>query len=170
MNTYEHEEVIRAEREHATATEALMAVETQVSVTERRIAEKSAARAQIVAEVREGKLEEKTGALRLAILEEDVHDLQVLLDEMKPRVAAAASAAGLTAHVLRMAQEVLAARERAETERALDEKAGELEMKLLRALVERYRVSGRRNESLWNLWSPSPELKAAVNSGSLPKL
>jgi len=170
MNTYEHEEVVRAEREHATATEALTAVEDQVSVVESRIAEKSAARAQTVADVRAGKLDEKTGALRLVILEEDVHDLHVLLDDTKPRVAAATSAAGLTAHALRMAREALAACERAETERELDAKALELEKKLLRALVERYRVSGRRNDSLWNLWSPSPELKAAVNSGSLPKL
>ncbi|WP_433703737.1 hypothetical protein [Paraburkholderia sacchari] len=169
MNEFEHQRVLRSEREHAAATEALTTVEAEVAAFQSRIAEKLAARAHVVDDVRAGKLDEQTAALRLAIVDADASDLESLLLDAKQRVAAALSKVEETSHTLRMASDALVALERAETERALDAKIREIERKLLIALAERYRVSGRTDRRVFGFWQASLELRDAVN-GSLPNL
>ncbi|MGF6608800.1 hypothetical protein OKW45_003722 [Paraburkholderia sp. WSM4175] len=170
MNENAYEQSVLAEREHKAASQALSVITGEVLAIEQRISEKSAARAQVVADVRAGNLEEPTAALRLAILDEDVRDLQGLASEAKSRASAAGVLVEQTGRVVRAAAAAVAAYERGVTAQALDRQILDLETKLLRALVERYRASGKRDDSLWNLWSPSEALRGAVSSYRLPQI
>jgi exonuclease VII large subunit len=170
MNKVIYEQVVRADLQHKAATQALSVIANEALTIEQRIREKLAARAQLVADVRTATLEEPTAALRLAILEQDMHDLKALLSEAEQRVAAAEARVAQTASAVRAATEALDAHERSVAIQALDRQILDLETKLLRALGERYRASGKRDESLWKLWSPSEGLRAAVTDYRLPKI
>jgi hypothetical protein len=168
MNENVYELAVSAERDHKAASEALAVITSEALAIEQRIAEKSAARAQVIADVRAGNLDESTAALRLAIIDEDVRDLQGLADETKSSVSGAQEQVEHTGRAVRAATERIAVYERGEAAQALDRQILNLEMKLLSALIERYRVSGKRDDSLWKLWSPSEALRAAVTAYRLP--
>ncbi|MEW9581405.1 hypothetical protein [Paraburkholderia sp. DGU8] len=165
-NVYEH--AVLAEREHKAASQARSAITSEALAIEQRISEKTAARAQVIADVRPGDLDESTAALRLEIIDEDLRDLQGLASKAKSSVADAQTQVEHTGHAVRVATETVVVYERGVAAQALDRQILDLEAKLLRALVARYRVSGKRDDSLWKLWSPSEALRAAVTAYRLP--
>ncbi|RKR44580.1 hypothetical protein [Paraburkholderia sp. BL17N1] len=169
MNTYEHEQAIRAEREHSVVRDALAVVAAKVASIENRLAEKAAARDQLVTDVRTGAIDEAVAAMRLACIDADVRDLTALIGEAKPRAVAAAAKVDETARALRFAHEAVAALERREMEQALDAAVRQCEQKLLVALRQRYVASRRTDRRIFSFWQASVALREAIN-GNLPNL
>lgn len=167
MNTYEHEQAIRAEREHKVVSDALASVAAEVATIEQRLVEKAAARDQLVTGVRTGEIDESVAAMRLACIDADVRDLTALIEEAKPRLATATSTVDGAARALRFAHDAVAALERREAELALDAMVSQCEQKLLGALRQRYLASGRTDRRIVNLWQASVALREAIN-GNLP--
>ncbi|WP_433703738.1 hypothetical protein [Paraburkholderia sacchari] len=78
--SYDHQlRVTRIEREHAAAVKALVAAGDEVNTIKRRRAEKFVGREQLVADVGSGAVSGQVGAMRLAILDADMRDLDALL-------------------------------------------------------------------------------------------
>ncbi|WP_250452747.1 hypothetical protein [Caballeronia sp. ATUFL_M2_KS44] len=156
--------LVRAEAEHKAATVACEQIVNTTSSINQRLAEKAQARAQIVGDVQSGKIDEALAALRLAVIDADARDLSAFLAQEQQREAGTAVDIDAAAQKLERAKAAVDAYEHSQAETALDKAILVLEEKLLMALAERYVASGRTNRSLWNLWSPSAKLVAAVTS------
>ena len=167
---YNQEQLVRAEAAHNTATDAVEKAKFQVTSIDTRLGEKAIARAAVIGEAQAGAIDEQTAVLRLAVIDADIKDLNVMMTEAQGALTLANVHAETTANQLRVAREIVARDEKAFAQQALDATIRDLETKLCRAPAERFRVAGPSASSLFNLWVPTRELRDAAYSHIVPKL
>lgn len=138
-----------------------------------RLAETQAKSAGAMTDFRAGTIDEATAALRKSIADDDAKDIQALIEQSVPVLAA------LNDEHQRLIQQATDAEGAARREEgqlaasALDAQIKQVELTLLAALAERYRIhiglnGTRAGQSLFAIWKPSDALKSAVVHNAPP--
>lgn len=128
-----------------------------------------------ISDARSGKLDEETAALRMSIASADAADIQALIDQSAP-VLAALDAALVQAQTRCTEAERGAQREEDQiATAALDNRIKELEAMFLGAVAERFRLhmrlqGNRGSLSTFNFYQPTPAMQELIKGNVPPKV
>lgn len=144
------------------------AVADQAQTLRARIAEERAKVAKAVADYRAGVIDVGVAGVIQKAAELDIADLEKVLASESEKLSALGSELTRANAALVSAQNAFRDAETTIACNAFDLQIKALERRLCDALVERYNMRHRTRNTLWEVWTPSPELKDAVEKQTLP--
>ena len=164
MNENIYTNLVRAEKTHSAAQSSVDKANSDIATINDRLAEKAQERAQIVGDSQAGTVDEQTAALRFAIIEADARDLSAMLSEAQTRAAAAEIDLTEADRQVRFEKHRVDGLERHEQAQAAEAVVRNLEAKLVGALKEWMRASGRTDNSWFALYHANKDLKIILNA------